>query len=163
MEMISKISKICKLVPRTFELTLKSLKKTHSSNQWLERQRRDPFVKRAVKENYRARSAFKLIEINEKFKILSAGDVVVDLGASPGSWSQVAIKLVNSDGSDAKEIRRGLVVSVDRDFIESLGSGARVLSHSDITETKTSERILKELGGRKANCVISDMVIFRIY
>lgn len=131
-----------------------------SSNRWLERQHRDPYVKRAVKEGYRARSAFKLIEINEKFKIMKPGDVVVDLGASPGSWSQVAIKVVNSDSESQSPTGspKGLVVSVDRDFIEPLGSGARILSHCDITHPKTIELILKELNGRKANCVISDMV-----
>lgn len=68
-----------------------------SSKIWLERQRKDPYVRRAVKETYRARSAFKLIEINEKFKFINPGDIVLDIGACPGSWSQVAIKLTNSD------------------------------------------------------------------
>ena len=69
-----------------------------SSNIWLERQRKDPYVKRAVKETYRARSAFKLIEINEKTNFLSPGDIVIDVGACPGSWSQVAVKKTNSNG-----------------------------------------------------------------
>ncbi len=69
-----------------------------SSNIWLDRQKRDPYVKRAVRETYRARSAFKLIEIDEKFKFLNAGDVIIDVGACPGSWSQVAVKKVNSNG-----------------------------------------------------------------
>lgn len=144
----------------TFQLTkrFKNKSTSSSSNRWLDRQLRDPFVKRAVKEGYRARSAFKLIEINEKFKIMKPGDVVVDLGASPGSWSQVAIKEVNSDDAQSPGKPKGLVVSVDRDFIEPLGSGARILSHCDITHPKTIELILKELNGRKVNCVISDMV-----
>jgi 23S rRNA C2498 (ribose-2'-O)-methylase RlmM len=69
-----------------------------SSNIWLDRQRKDPYVKRAVKETYRARSAFKLIEINEKINFLNYGDIVIDIGACPGSWSQVAVKKTNSDG-----------------------------------------------------------------
>jgi len=69
-----------------------------SSNIWLDRQRKDPYVKRAVKETYRARSAFKLIEINEKINFLNHGDIVIDVGACPGSWSQVAVKKTNSDG-----------------------------------------------------------------
>ena len=71
--------------------------KGSSSKDWLDRQRKDPYVKRAVKESYRARSAFKLIEIDEKFKFLKPGDVVIDLGAAPGSWTQVAIEKVNSN------------------------------------------------------------------
>jgi 23S rRNA (uridine2552-2'-O)-methyltransferase len=69
-----------------------------SSNMWLERQRRDPYVKRAVKESYRARSAFKLIEMDTKYKFIKPGDVIVDIGAAPGSWSQVAVQQTNSNG-----------------------------------------------------------------
>ncbi len=72
-------------------------KGTASSNIWLERQRRDPYVKRAVKESYRARSAFKLLEINDKYKFINSGDYVIDCGACPGSWSQVAVQLANSN------------------------------------------------------------------
>jgi 23S rRNA C2498 (ribose-2'-O)-methylase RlmM len=71
---------------------------TASSNIWMERQRRDPYVKKAVKESYRARSAFKLIEINERFNFLHPGHVVIDIGAAPGSWSQVAVQKTSSDG-----------------------------------------------------------------
>jgi 23S rRNA (uridine2552-2'-O)-methyltransferase len=70
-----------------------------SSNIWLERQRRDPYVKRAVKESYRARSAFKLIEMDAKYKFIKPGDVIIDIGASPGSWSQVAVQKTNSNGA----------------------------------------------------------------
>ena len=79
--------------------------KSKSSNIWLERQRKDPYVKRAVKESYRARSAFKLIEIDDKFKFLKNGDIVIDVGAAPGSWSQVAIERVNSNGKRINEER----------------------------------------------------------
>lgn len=75
-----------------------------SSKIWLERQRRDPYVKRAVKETYRARSAFKLIEINDKFKFIKPGDTVIDIGACPGSWSQVSVKLTNSDASGTSKL-----------------------------------------------------------
>ena len=73
------------------------LKSRVSSNIWLERQSKDPYVKRACKELYRARSAFKLIEIDDKFKFLKAGHVVVDVGAAPGSWTQVAVQRTNAD------------------------------------------------------------------
>jgi 23S rRNA (uridine2552-2'-O)-methyltransferase len=148
---------LSKLIPHNVEISLKSFKHTHSSNQWLERHHRDPYVKRAVKETYRARSAFKLIEINEKYKFIHPGDVVVDLGASPGSWSQVAIKLTNSEGMDSK-MPKGIVASVDRDFIEPLGPGAKVFSHSDINDSKTFEKLKEALEGKKANSILSDMV-----
>lgn len=73
-----------------------------SSNIWLDRQRRDPYVKRAVKESYRARSAFKLIELDEKFKFLKPGMNVIDVGAAPGSWSQVAVAKTNSNGASKR-------------------------------------------------------------
>lgn len=67
-----------------------------SSNIWLERQRKDIYVKQAGKENYRCRSAYKLLQIDERFHILKPGYVVVDCGAAPGSWCQVAAQKVNS-------------------------------------------------------------------
>lgn len=65
---------------------------------WLIRQMSDPYVKRARNENYRCRSAFKLVEIDERYHILKPGQVVVDCGAAPGSWSQVATERVKSGG-----------------------------------------------------------------
>ena len=78
-------------------LNLAIREKGSSSNIWLERQRKDPYVKRAVKETYRARSAFKLIEIDEKFRFIQPGDYIIDVGACPGSWSQVAVQKTNSN------------------------------------------------------------------
>lgn len=72
----------------------------HSSQEWTERQRRDPYVKKAKYLSYRARSAFKLLEINGKYRILRPGHIVVDLGAAPGSWSQVAVQAVNASNPD---------------------------------------------------------------
>jgi 23S rRNA (uridine2552-2'-O)-methyltransferase len=76
-----------------------AFKSKNSSNIWLARQNRDPYVKKAIKDLYRARSAFKLIEINEKFKFINSGDIVLDIGASPGSWSQVAVNITNSNNN----------------------------------------------------------------
>lgn len=70
--------------------------KSKSSQEWLTRQLNDPYIARAKMENYRARSAFKLIEIDDKFKLLKPGHVVVDCGAAPGAWTQVATKRVNA-------------------------------------------------------------------
>ncbi len=88
--------------------TCRTLMKKHLANtkgksvtaqKWLTRQINDPYVKRARYDSYRCRSAFKLIEIDDKHKILSAGKVVIDCGASPGSWTQVAVNRVNALGS----------------------------------------------------------------
>ncbi|OQV19249.1 rRNA methyltransferase 2, mitochondrial [Hypsibius exemplaris] len=73
-----------------------TLVRRKSSHDWLQRQARDPYVKKARIVSYRARSAFKLLEVDERFKIFAPGQVVVDLGASPGSWCQVAVKKVNA-------------------------------------------------------------------
>lgn len=109
---------------RKFSLSTFSLKKTQpsvktkntSSHEWLSRQLSDPFVERAKKLNYRCRSAFKLIEIDDKFRILQPGYTVIDCGASPGSWTQVAVKRVNADLAD-KMIPQGTVVAIDRQLI----------------------------------------------
>lgn len=141
-----------------------------SSKLWLDRQRKDPYVKRAIKETYRARSAFKLLEINEKFNFIKPGDLVVDIGASPGSWSQLAVKLTNSDlkgklwENYLKKIKfcedkckpQGKVISIDRDFIYPI-DGAEILSYSDITLTQTKIKLEELLNGQRATSVISDM------
>jgi len=69
-----------------------------AAQMWLKRQCSDPYVLRARQESYRCRSAFKLLEIDEKFNILKPGYVVLDCGSAPGSWSQVAVRSVNADG-----------------------------------------------------------------
>ena len=68
-----------------------------SSTRWLKRQLNDPFVAKSKLDGYRSRAAYKLIEINDKFQILKPGANVVDLGAAPGGWSQVAAKIIKSD------------------------------------------------------------------
>lgn len=95
---------------------LKSKTKGTSSQQWLSRQLSDPYVEKAKLMNYRCRSAFKLLEIDDRFKILRPGDTVVDCGASPGSWTQVAVKRVNSDGLKL-DAPKGTVLAIDRQQI----------------------------------------------
>ncbi|CAG9774007.1 unnamed protein product [Ceutorhynchus assimilis] len=90
--------------------------KNSSSHDWLSRQLSDPFVERARKLNYRCRSAFKLLEIDDRFKILQPGYAVVDCGASPGSWTQVAVRRVNADFAD-KHLPKGAVIAIDRQLI----------------------------------------------
>jgi len=70
-----------------------------AAQMWLKRQWKDPYVRQARQESYRCRSAFKLLEIDEKFHILRPGYVVLDCGSAPGSWSQVAVRSVNADGA----------------------------------------------------------------
>lgn len=78
--------------------------KKASSRQWLIRQMNDKYVKLARQENYRCRSAFKLLEIDDQHSILKPGLKVLDCGAAPGSWSQVAAKRVNSEGKQYKKV-----------------------------------------------------------
>lgn len=91
----------------------KNLKgKSKSSQEWLIRQLADPYVEKAKMMNYRCRSAFKLLEIDEKYKIIKPGDCIVDIGAAPGSWTQVAVDKCNANGSIEKK-PIGVVFSMD--------------------------------------------------
>lgn len=100
-------------------LTLKLKGRSKSSQEWLSRQFSDPYVEKARMLNYRCRSAFKLLEIDDKFKILMPGDVVIDCGAAPGSWTQVAVERTNARG-DIKNKPIGKVFSVDLQHIHQI-------------------------------------------
>jgi len=128
--------------------------KKHSSQLWLRRQLRDPYVEKARQENYRCRSAFKLLEINERFKILSPGLTVIDCGAAPGSWTQVATNLTNAHGK--REGPVGRVYAVDKLPFYPV-EGATVLGNMDFTSIKTQETLSELLQGDKADVVLSDM------
>jgi 23S rRNA (uridine2552-2'-O)-methyltransferase len=103
----------------------------------------------------RCRSAFKLLEIDQKYNILKPGSVVIDCGASPGSWTQIAVQKVNADNSMPKK-PTGLVVGVDLLQIYPI-ENAIVIGNSDFTEPKTQEKIREHLKGRSIDCVLSDM------
>ena len=120
-----------------------------SSSRWLQRDRRDAYVKAAAREGYRSRSAYKLVEINERFGFLRKGSKVVDLGAAPGGWSQVAAKRVGA--------RKGLerVIAVDVLEMEPI-SGCRVLQ-AEFPAADLSAKVLEALDGR-VNVVLSDML-----
>ena len=122
------------------------MKKSSSSRQWLQRHVTDPYVQRSKREGYRARSAYKLAEIDARDKLLRPGMVVVDLGAAPGGWSQVAAKKVGA---------QGLVVAIDLIAMEPL-DGVRVLQE-DFTSAAGARAVEEALGGRKADVVLSDM------
>src|ERR1044071_1978281 len=81
---------------------VKNKNRTQSSKQWLERQLNDPYVLRAKREGLRSRAAFKLIEIDDKYRLLKKGGRVVDLGAAPGGWSQVAMKRIGAQEGTGK-------------------------------------------------------------
>lgn len=121
-------------------------KLSKSSRNWMREHLDDPFVKRAQKEGYRARAAYKLLEIQEKHKIIKAGMTVVDLGAAPGSWSQIAGKLVGDTG---------LVVASDILPMDALPD-VRFLQ-GDFREQAVFDELLNILNGRRVDLVISDM------
>ncbi|MFZ2071707.1 MAG: RlmE family RNA methyltransferase [Halobacteriota archaeon] len=111
--------------------------------------KRDQYYKRAKAEGYRTRSAYKLIQIEDRYRLINAGDVVLDLGAAPGGWSQVAKELVGD---------KGLVISVDVQQIETLDGV--ILIKSDITEVEATIAAVKETllstGRTTVEVVISD-------
>lgn len=119
-----------------------------SSKRWLERQLNDPYVALARREGYRARSAYKLMEIDDKFRFLRPGSVVVDLGAAPGGWSQVAAARVGASRG------RGRVVAVDILELEPIPGVDFV--RLDVLDPAAPERLKAVLGGC-ADVVLSDM------
>ncbi|MGO9544458.1 MAG: RlmE family RNA methyltransferase [Rhodomicrobium sp.] len=123
--------------------------RTESSKQWLERQLNDPYVAAAKREGYRSRAAYKLAEIADKYGFLKPGAVIVDLGAAPGGWSQVAAKLVKAEEG------RGAVVALDILPFDAI-PGVIVLQQ-DFSEPEADLRLLEALAGRRADAVLSDM------
>ncbi|XP_051017104.1 rRNA methyltransferase 2, mitochondrial [Acomys russatus] len=129
--------------------------KTGAEHQWLTRHLKDPFVKAAKVESYRCRSAFKLLEMNRKHRILRPGLRVLDCGAAPGAWSQVAVQEVNATGADPSS-PVGFVLGVDLLHIFAL-EGATFLCPADVTDPRTLQRILELLPRRRADVILSDM------
>lgn len=123
-------------------------KRSLSSKLWLERQLNDPYVARAKREGYRSRAAFKLIEIDDKVRLLKAGQRVVDLGAAPGGWLQVAAKRIGLDKGQGK------IVGIDLLDIDPVPGVAFI--QGDFTAEDAPDR-LKDLLGGEADVVLSDM------
>ncbi|WP_046863702.1 RlmE family RNA methyltransferase [Microvirga massiliensis] len=123
-------------------------KRTLSSQKWLERQINDPYVARAKREGYRSRAAYKLIEIDQKYKVLRPGQRIVDLGAAPGGWSQVAARKIGLGEG------RGRIVAIDLLPMEPL-AGVDFLE-LDFLDEKAPEILVSRLGG-EADLVMSDM------
>jgi 23S rRNA (uridine2552-2'-O)-methyltransferase len=123
--------------------------RTQSSKQWLERQLNDPYVAAAKREGYRSRAAYKLEEIADKYGFLKPDSVVVDLGAAPGGWSQIAVKRVKAEDG------RGAVVALDILPFDPIPGAITLLQ--DFSEPVAESRLLEALGGRRADAVLSDM------
>jgi len=120
-----------------------------ASTRWLTRQLNDPYVEEAKRRGYRSRAAFKLSEIDEKYHLLRPGMSVVDLGAAPGGWSQVAAQRIKVMTG------KGTVIAVDVVEMEPIW-GVTALK-LDLTDPDAAERIDDALNGKKADLVMSDM------
>ena len=120
------------------------MKKNKISKNWINKQKRDIYIRQAKIDGYRSRAAYKLIEIDEKFKIFRNGISIIDLGAAPGSWSQYA----------SKKIKNGKIVSIDLKDMEKIDNIVQI--KGDFTEKKNQSKI-KDLFKLKADVVLSDM------
>ncbi|WP_397544525.1 SAM-dependent methyltransferase [Roseovarius salis] len=124
-----------------------------SSTRWLQRQLNDPYVKRAQAEGYRGRAAYKIMELDDKYRFLVPGARVVDLGCAPGGWCQVAVPRVNAMG-DKPGKARGYILGIDLQEVEPI-AGVE-LHQLDFMEDGADETVKEWLGGR-ADVVMSDM------
>ena len=122
------------------------MKKNKISKNWVNKQRRDTYVRQSKVDGYRARSAYKLIEIDEKFKVFKGGICVIDIGAAPGSWSQYASKVV----------RNGKIISIDLKKMEMIKNTTQIMG--DVTETNTQNKIKTYLK-KGADVIMSDMAV----
>jgi 23S rRNA (uridine2552-2'-O)-methyltransferase len=120
-----------------------------ASTRWLQRQLNDPYVEEAKRRGYRSRAAFKLAEIDDKHHLLRPGMVVVDLGAAPGGWSQIAAQRIKLMAG------RGRVIAVDIAEMEPVGGVEQL--RLDMTDPDAGARIRAALGGAPADIVLSDM------
>ena len=120
------------------------MKKNRISKNWINKQRRDIYVRRSKVDGYRSRSAYKLIEIDEKFKIFKNGISVIDLGSAPGSWSQYL----------SKKIKNSKIVSIDLREMEAIDNTIQVLG--DFTEKKNQSKI-NDFFKSNVDVVLSDM------
>ena len=122
------------------------MKKNKISKNWVNKQHRDVYVRQSKVDGYRARSAYKLIEIDEKFKIFKGGMFVLDIGAAPGSWSQYASKV----------IKQGKVISIDLKEMEEIKNTIQI--RGDFTDPDTQKKIKDNLN-KGLDVVMSDMAV----
>ena len=122
------------------------MKKNKISKNWVNKQRRDTYVRQSKVDGYRARSAYKLIEIDQKFKIFKGGLLVIDIGAAPGSWSQYASKVV----------KNGKIISIDLKEMELIPNTIQI--KGDFTEDEVQKKIRNKLTGN-VDVIMSDMAV----
>ena len=122
------------------------MKKNKISKNWLNKQRKDTYVRQSKVDGYRARSAYKLIEIDKKFKIFKGGLTVIDIGAAPGSWSQYAAKIV----------KNGKIISIDLKKMEEINNTIQIVG--DFTDLNVQNNIKNYLSNG-TDVVMSDMAI----
>ena len=122
------------------------MKKNKISKNWINKQKKDIYVRRSKVDGYRARSAYKLIEIDKKFKIFKNGMFILDIGAAPGSWSQYA----------SKTIKNGKIISIDLKEISPIDNGIHI--KGDFTEPDIQEKIRENLK-KEFDVVMSDMAV----
>ena len=120
--------------------------KRGSSNRWLERQSKDVFVKRSRKDAYRARSAYKLKDLDTRYKLLHRGGTVIELGAAPGGWSQVAAEALGG---------QGCLIALDLLECEPLASVQFI--KGDCNSKAVKEELLRKLGSSRVDVILSDM------
>ena len=122
------------------------MKKNKISKNWVNKQRRDTYVRQSKVDGYRARSAYKLIEIDEKFKIFKGGMNIIDIGAAPGSWSQYA----------SKKVKSGKIISIDLKEMEGIKNTIQI--KGDFTEKEIQNQIKSYLS-KRPDVVMSDMAV----
>jgi 23S rRNA (uridine2552-2'-O)-methyltransferase len=122
------------------------MKRTKTSKAWMQEHVNDPYVKLAQKDGYRARAAYKLLEIDDKDRLIRPGMVVVDLGSTPGSWSQVAIQRLKGNGR---------VIALD--LLPMVGIPGVEFIQGDFREDEILEQLEEKLNGQQIDLVISDM------
>jgi 23S rRNA (uridine2552-2'-O)-methyltransferase len=133
---------------RSLKRRVNARKRSLSSTLWLERQLNDPYVERAKREGFRSRAAYKLLEIDARYRFLRPGQTIIDLGAAPGGWSQVAVQKAGTGRG------HGRVIGIDLLAIEPMpGAEFRVMDFLDAD----APLLLKDWLGGKANVVLSDM------
>lgn len=142
---------------------------SHSSHMWLERQKKDVYVKMSRYENYRARSAFKLKQLDDKFKFLRPGIAVLDVGAAPGSWTQVVCERLelkkgdelkaytgSKEGENINDVETGMCIAIDIQPMTPV-DGAICIGNADFTSPFSQAKLIDWLNGRKLDVILSDM------
>ena len=135
-----------RVVPHLNSVVGSIMKRSKSSSRWLNEHVNDPYVKQAQKDGYRSRAAYKLLELNEKDKLIRPGMLLMDLGSAPGGWSQVAGRLVGD---------KGRVLASDILPMDSLENVDFI--QGDFSDDKVFQQILDKLDGRQPDLIISDM------